>query len=126
MYNSDQDYVVDFAFKIGDYVRTVVDKETFSKGYTPNWSKEIYVVDMLNPSNPPTYKIKSLNGIEYEWLYYKQELQKVPAHEFPYDSFEVLKKKGDKILVQQLNTPDQEKTWVRREKPSRKVKQTST
>jgi hypothetical protein len=122
MYDPEVDYFIEFSFKIGDYVRLVIEKEIFSKGYTPNWTDEIYVINLLNPSIPPTYQIKSLKGVEYEMMYYKQQLQKVPAKEFPFDSFEVLAEKGDKILVQKLKSEDQEKTWVKRVQPSRKVK----
>jgi hypothetical protein len=55
-------YLVNFEFKIGDYVRVVEDKKIFNKGYTQNWSSDIYVVSMLFPTIPPTYKIKSIEG----------------------------------------------------------------
>ena len=31
-------------FKVGDYVKISKYKNIFSKGYAPNWSKEIFVV----------------------------------------------------------------------------------
>ena len=32
-------------FKVGDYVRTSKYKNIFAKGYTPNWSDEIFVIN---------------------------------------------------------------------------------
>ena len=31
-------------FKVGDHVRISKYKNTFAKGYTPNWSEEIFVI----------------------------------------------------------------------------------
>ena len=36
----------------------------FSKGYTENWSRKIFVFDSVLKTNPWTYKIKDLNGEE--------------------------------------------------------------
>ena len=49
-------------FKVGDRVRIYRYKRTFKKGYKPNWTKEIYVVDEVNKTIPITYKIKDLEG----------------------------------------------------------------
>ena len=51
--------------KVGDRVRITKYKNIFSKGYTKNWSKEIFMIDSLLKTNPWTYKIKDLNR-EYE------------------------------------------------------------
>ena len=31
-------------FKVGDHVRILKYKNIFSKGYTPNWSEEVFVI----------------------------------------------------------------------------------
>ena len=53
-------------------------KNIFSKGYTENWSREIFVIDYVLKTNHWIYKIKDLNGeniIKMEkncdWIYYK-------------------------------------------------------
>ena len=38
----------DSRFKVGDRVRISKFKNIFAKGYTPNWSKEIFIVDKIN------------------------------------------------------------------------------
>ena len=51
----------DSKFKVGDRVRISKFKNIFAKGYTPNWSKEIFIVDKINDTVPYAYNIKDLN-----------------------------------------------------------------
>ena len=37
-------------------------KNIFSKGYTENWSREIFFIDYVLKTNHWIYKIKDLNG----------------------------------------------------------------
>ena len=48
-------------FKVGDRVRISKVKNIFAKGYTPNRSREIFVVNKINDTVPYTYNIKDLN-----------------------------------------------------------------
>lgn len=44
-------------FKVGDRVRTSKYKrKTFDKGYTPNWTQEIFFVHKIKSTNPITYR----------------------------------------------------------------------
>ena len=63
-------------FKVGDRVRIYRYKRTFEKGYKPNWTKEIFVVDEVNKTIPITYKIKDLEGEPILGSFYKEELSK--------------------------------------------------
>ena len=63
-------------FKVGDKVRISKFKYIFAKGYTPNWSKEIFIVDKINDTVPYTYNLKDLNGEEIIGRFYDRELQK--------------------------------------------------
>ena len=47
--------------KVNDRVRISKYKNFFSKVYTENWSKEIFIFDFLLKTNPFTHKIKDLN-----------------------------------------------------------------
>ena len=50
-------------FKIGDKVRiSKCKRKTLDKGYTPNWTEDIFTVDKIQYTNPITYKIKDLNN----------------------------------------------------------------
>ena len=51
-------------------------KNIFAKGYTPNWSKEIFIVNKINDIVPWTYSLKDLNSEEILGSFYDEELQK--------------------------------------------------
>ena len=63
-------------FSVGDRVRTSKFKNIFAKGYTPNWSKEIFVVSKVKNTVPWTYELKDLNDEEIIGSFYDRELQK--------------------------------------------------
>ena len=63
-------------FKVGDRVRISIFKNIFAKGYTPNWSTEIFIVDKINDAVPYTYNLKDLNDEEIIGSFYDKELQK--------------------------------------------------
>ena len=66
----------DSRFKVGDRVRISRYKNIFAKGYTPNWSKEIFIVDKINDTVSYTYNLKDLNDEEIIGSLYDKELQK--------------------------------------------------
>ena len=66
----------DSRFKVGDRVRKSKFKNIFAEGYTPNWSKEIFIVDKINDTVPYTYNLKDLNDEEIVGSFYDRELQK--------------------------------------------------
>ena len=49
-------------FNVNDRVRISKFKNIFAEGYTPNWSKEIFVINKINDTVPCTYNLKDLNG----------------------------------------------------------------
>ena len=66
----------DSKFKVGDRVRISRYKNIFAKGYAPNWSSEIFIVDKINVAVPDTYNLKDLNDEEIIGSFYDKELQK--------------------------------------------------
>ena len=71
-----------YKFDVGDKVRIVRKKKTFEKGYTPNWTEEIFVIDQQLDTSPVTYTIKDLLGEQIEGSFYEQELQKTNQEVF--------------------------------------------
>ena len=67
----------DSRFKAGDRVRISKFKNIFGKGYMPNWSKEIFIVDKTNDTVPYMYNLKDLNDEEIIGSFYDRELQKL-------------------------------------------------
>ena len=47
-------------FKIGDKVHISKYKRMFEKGYTPNWTEEVFIIDKILQTNPITYELKYL------------------------------------------------------------------
>ena len=65
-----------FKFKFGDHVRIPKYKNIFAKGYTSNWSQEIFVIKKLKNTVPWTYVVSDLNGEKIIGTFYEKELQK--------------------------------------------------
>ena len=87
-------------FKIGDKVRISLLKNTFEKGYTSNWSEQIYVIDDIKSSNVHYYYLKDLNGEKLDGTFYQEELLKTNTKENDlYIIEKIIKKVGNKYLV---------------------------
>ena len=67
----------DSRFKVGDRVRISKFKNIFAKGYTTNWSKEIFNVDKVNDTVPYTYNLKDLNDEEIIGSFYDKNYKKL-------------------------------------------------
>ena len=63
-------------FNVGDRVRISKLKNIFAKGYAPNWSSEIFIVDKINDTVPYMYYLKDLNDEKILGSFYDRELQK--------------------------------------------------
>ena len=83
--------------KVGDHVRISKYKNIFAKGYTPNWSEEVFIVNKVQNIVIWTYLINDLNGEEIKGSSYEKELQKTGQKEFRIEK--VIKKKGNKLCV---------------------------
>ena len=73
--NNNEHNEKDSRFKVGDRVRISKFKNIFAKGYTPNWSSEIFIVGKINDTAPYTYNLKDLNDEEIIGSFYDKELQ---------------------------------------------------
>ena len=82
-------------FKVGDHVRISKYKNIFAKGYTPNWSEDVFVIKKVKNTVPWTYVINDLNGEEIIGIFYEKELQKINQQEFKIEK--VIKRKADKL-----------------------------
>ena len=66
----------DSKFKVCRHVRISKYKSIFAKGYTPNWSEEVFVVNKIKNTVPWTYVTDDLNGEEFIGSFYEKEFQK--------------------------------------------------
>jgi transcription antitermination factor NusA-like protein len=97
-------------FKVGDKVRISLTKKVFEKGFTPNWSEEVFVVDKVLLTIPVTYALKDLAGEPIVGSFYEQELQKTEQDVFVIEK--VIRKKGNKSLVKWRGYSDKFNSWI--------------
>ena len=58
-YNEDPSNKKDLKFKVGNNVRISKYKNIFAKGYTPNWSEEVFLINKIENKVPWTYVIST-------------------------------------------------------------------
>ena len=97
-------------FKVGDHVRISKFKNAFAKGYTPNWSEEIFVVKKIKNTVPWSYVISDLNGEEMVGSFYEKKLQKTNQKEFKIEK--VIKRKGNKLYVKWKGYNNSFNSWI--------------
>ena len=62
-------------FKIGDQVRISKLKRKFEKGYTANWTEEVFTIEKIQTTIPYTYKLKDTKNEAVQGTFYEPELQ---------------------------------------------------
>ena len=68
--------IKDPKFKVGDHVRISKYKSIFAKGYTPNWSEEVFIIKKVKNIAPWTYVIDDLNDEEIIGTFYEKKSTK--------------------------------------------------
>ena len=97
-------------FKVDDHVRISKYKNISAKGYTSNWSEEIFIVSKIKNTVPWTYVISDLNGEEIAGSFYEKELQKTNQEEFRIEK--VIKRKGGKLYVKWEGYNNSFNSWI--------------
>lgn len=98
-------------FKVNEYVRISKFKSLFEKGYTPNWSTEIFRIVRVLPTEPVTYRLVDLNDEEIKGCFYENELLKTTLTDI-YLIEKVIRKKGKKLFVKWLGFDDSHSSWI--------------
>ena len=97
-------------FKVGDHVRISKYKNIFAKGYTPNWSEEVFVISKIKNTVCQTYVINDLNGEEITGSFYEKELQKTSQKEFRIKK--VINRKSDRLYVKWQGYDNRFNSWI--------------
>ena len=71
-YNEDPSSKKDPKFKVGDYIRISKYKNIFAKGYTPNWSEKVFVINKIKNTVSWTYVISDFNGEEITGSFFEK------------------------------------------------------
>ena len=88
-------------FKDGDNVRSSKYKNIIAKGYTRNWSEEVFVIKKDKNTVPWTYIISDLKGAEI-----------IGTNHQTFRIKKVIKKKGDKLYVKWKGYNSSFNSWI--------------
>ena len=100
-------------FKVGDHVRISKYKHVFDKGYTPNWTTELFKIRSVQNTNPVTYLLEDYQGQPVLGGFYEYELLQT---QYP-DTYlieKIIRTKGDKAFVKWLGFSKEHNSWVNR------------
>lgn len=70
--------------EVGDHARISKARMSFERGYTPNWTTEIFVIRSVERTKPVTYRLEDYGGENVKGTFYEKELQKVAKPETYY------------------------------------------
>jgi hypothetical protein len=102
---------------VGDHVRITKARGAFERGFTPNWSIEIFTVSSVRTDTSPiVYEIKDQAGESVEGTFYELELQRVSLPDtFKVESILKKRKRGRtrEMLVKWLGYPASMNSWVK-------------
>ena len=98
-------------FKVGDSVRVSKYKTIFEKGYTPNWTTEVFTIVKVQRTNPVTYLLEDYRGNSVAGAFYEHELHRA-THPDVYLVEKVLCRKGDKVYVKWLGFDGSHNSWI--------------
>lgn len=98
-------------FEEKDYVRISKFKTLFEKGFTPNWTTEIFQITNILPTEPVTYELVDLDGVKIKGCFYEYELQKTRSTDI-YLIEKIISKKGNKMLVKWLGFDESHSSWI--------------
>lgn len=99
------------ALKIGDKVRISKYKHIFNKGYTRNWTTEVFTISKVYNTNPITYQIKEGKNNIILGCFYEQEI-KLTNYPNTYLVERVVRRKKKKIFVKWLDFDSTHTSWI--------------
>ena len=97
-------------FKVGDHITISKYKNIFPKGYTPNWSEEIFMIKEIKNTVPWTYVINDVNGEHIIRTFYEKESRKTNQEEFKIEK--VIKKTRNKLYVKWRRYDNSFNGWI--------------
>lgn len=102
-------------FKVGDSVRISKSKHVFEKGYTPNWTTEIFTIRRVRNTYPITYLLRDWRGVDVEGVLYTEELL-LAKYPDVYIVEKVLRRKNNQAYVKWLGFDDEFNEWIDEDK----------
>jgi len=87
-------------FRKGNHVRISKYKHVFEKGYTPNYTTEIFKIRKVKNTYPKTYLLEDLDSSPIRGIFYIEDLKKKFPHTYLVEK--VVRRKGNKVLIKWL------------------------
>ena len=84
----------------------------FDKGYTSNWTEEVYTIDKVQYTNQITYKLKDLNNEEIQGSFYEAELLKAKQDIYRVEKIVRIDHKKKQALVKWKRYNDDFNSWI--------------
>ena len=88
---------IDSSKKVNDKILNFQIQNIFAKGYTPNWSGEVFMIKKVKNTVLWASVISNVKGEEITGTFYQKELQKTNQQTFRVEK--AIKKKGDKLYL---------------------------
>ena len=99
--------------KVGDTVRlSKYKRKLFDKGFTPNWTEELFLISKVLNTNPHTYKITDLRGDLISVTFYEQELLKTNQTKFRIEKVVRKDNKKKSALVKWSGYSNDFNSWI--------------
>ncbi|XP_011050588.1 PREDICTED: uncharacterized protein LOC105143786 [Acromyrmex echinatior] len=89
-------------------------KAIFKKGYTPNWTTEVFRTVEVQKINSVTYLLEDYRGKSITGGFYEYELHHVINPDV-YLVEKMLRKKGDKVYMKWLGYDNSHNSWVHKD-----------
>lgn len=100
-------------FKVGDHVRLSKYRMLFDKGYTPNWTTEIFKIRKVQyHTEPITYLLSDYQNKEIKGSVYAEELQSVKDPNL-YLVEKIIRKRNGQVFVKWLGFGPEHNSWIR-------------
>lgn len=111
IYNNSAPISPKIKFKVGNSVRISKNKHVFEKGYTPNWTTEIFTIRKVQTTNPITYLLRDWRNVDVEGVVYTEELL-MAKYPDVYLVEKILKRRDDQVYVKWLGFDDEFNEWI--------------
>ena len=94
------------------HVRICKYKNVFSKGHTPNWSEEIFIINKIQKTVPRIFLINDLKGEKIKGSFYEKELQKTMRNNLKHKK--QLKRKEINYLLNGKVCDNSFNSWIKK------------
>src|SRR5580765_1215837 len=101
-------------FKVGDPVRVSKYKQLFEKGYTPNWTTEVFKIVKVQHTNPASYLLEDYRKKSVAGAFYEHELHRANYPDV-YLVEKVLRRRGDEVYVKWLGFDNSHNSWIHKD-----------